>query len=190
MADQSRGSSALHVRPAGAARPGRVAASTHRPRSSVRRSWSSVVVLAARRDAGGMLVAVAIATAALLLVFFKVRGRTLEAWTPVIARYLARRLTGRLRYRSAAPTAGLLLRPNGSVEVAVSLPEELGDVELVAAPVDPAGTAAIGVVKDRRGQTFTATLGVRVRNFALLVRRRAGAPAGCLRDGAGGVGAR
>ena len=50
----------------------------------------------------------------------------------------------------------------------MSLPEELGDVELVAAPVDPAGTAAIGVVKDRRGQTFTATLGVRVRNFALL----------------------
>jgi hypothetical protein len=127
-----------------------------------------VLVVAARRDAGGMLVGVAIATAALLIVFFKVRGRTLEAWAPVIARFLARRLTGRLQYRSAAPTAGLLLRPNGSIEPSVSLPEELGDVELVAAPVDPAGTAAIGVVKDRRGQTFTATLGVRVRNFALL----------------------
>jgi hypothetical protein len=127
-----------------------------------------VAVLAARRDAGGMLVAVAIATAALLIVFFKVRGRTLEAWTPVVARYLARSRAGRVRYRSAAPTAGLLLRPNGSIEPALSLPEELGDVELVAAPVDPASTAAIGVVKDRRGQTFTATLGVRVRNFALL----------------------
>jgi hypothetical protein len=127
-----------------------------------------VVVLAARRDAGGMLVAVAIATAALLIVFFKVRGRTLESWTPVIARYLARSVTRRLRYRSAAPTAGLLLRRNGVVDAAVSLPEELGDVELVVAPVDPAGTAVIGVVKDRRGQTFTATLGVRVRNFALL----------------------
>ena len=127
-----------------------------------------VLVLAARRDAVGMLMAVAIATAALLLVFFKVRGRTLEAWTPVIARYLAQKVTGQLRYRSAAPMAGLLLRPNGSVEAAMSLPEELGDVELAAAPVDPAGTAAIGVVKDRRGQTFTATLGVRVRNFSLL----------------------
>ena len=128
----------------------------------------AVLVLASRRDAVGMLAAVAVATVAMLLVFFKVRGRTLEAWAPVIARYVARSLMGRLRYRSAAPAAGLLLRPNGSIDLAVSLPEELGDVELVAAPVDPAGTAAIGVVKDRRGQTFTATLGVRVRNFALL----------------------
>jgi hypothetical protein len=127
-----------------------------------------VLVVAARRDAGGMLVAVAIATVALLIVFFKVRGRTVEAWTPVIARYLGRSLTGRLRYRSSAAAAGLPLRPNGSVEAAMSLPEELGDVELVAAPVDSTGMAAIGVVKDRRGQTFTATLGVRVRNFALL----------------------
>ena len=127
-----------------------------------------VVVLAARRNAVGMLMAVVIATAALLLVFFKVRGRTVEAWAPVITRYVARRVTGRVRYRSAAPMAGLLLRLNGAVEAAMSLPEELGDVELVAAPVDPTGTAAIGVVKDRRGQTFTATLGVRVRNFALL----------------------
>jgi hypothetical protein len=127
-----------------------------------------VLVLAARRDAGGMLAGVAIATASVLIVFFKVRGRTLEAWAPVIARFLARRVTGRLRYRSAAPAAGLLLRPNGSVEAAMSLPEELGDVELLAASVDPTGTTAIGVIKDRRGQTFTATLGVRVRNFALL----------------------
>ena len=127
-----------------------------------------VFVLAARRDAGGILIAVAIGTAALLVVFFRVRGRTLEAWVPVIARFLARGLAGRLEYRSAAPVAGLLLRPDGAVEVAVSLPEELGDVELVAAPVDPAGSAVIGVVKDRRAQTYTATLGVRVRNFALL----------------------
>lgn len=127
-----------------------------------------VVVVAARRDAVGMLVALAITTAALVIVFLKVRGRTIEAWTPVIVRYLARSVAGRLRYRSAAPTAGIRLSPDGLVEAAVSLPEELGDIELVAAPVDPAGAAAIGVVKDRRGQTFTATLGVRVRNFALL----------------------
>jgi hypothetical protein len=53
-------------------------------------------------------------------------------------------------------------------EAAVSLPEELADLELLAALVDPARSALIGVVKDRRAQTFTATLGVRVRNFALL----------------------
>jgi hypothetical protein len=127
-----------------------------------------VFVLAARRDAGGMLIAVAIGSAALLLVFFRVRGRTLEAWVPVIARFVVRSSTGRLRYRSAAPVAGLLLRRDGNVEVAASLPEELGDVELVAAPVDPTGATVIGVVKDRRAQTYTATLGVRVRNFTLL----------------------
>ena len=135
-----------------------------------------VFVLAARRDAGGILIAVAIGAAALLVVFFRVRGRTLEAWVPVIARFLARALAGRLEYRSAAPVAGVSLRADGAVEVAVSLPEELGDVELVAAPVDPAGSAVIGVVKDRRAQTYTATLGVRVRNFALR-------PATCVRDG-------
>jgi hypothetical protein len=127
-----------------------------------------VFVLATRRDASGMLIAVAIGSAALLIVFFRVRGRTLEAWVPVITRFVLRSSSGRLRYRSAATVAGLLLRRDGVVEVAASLPEELGDVELVATPVDPAGAAVIGVVKDRRAQTYTATLGVRVRNFALL----------------------
>src|SRR4051812_35181790 len=94
-----------------------------------------VLVLAARRDASGMLIAIIIGSAALVTVFFRVRGRTLEAWVPVIARFLARSLAGRLEYRSAAPTAGLLLRRTGVVEAAVSLPEELGDVDLVAAPV-------------------------------------------------------
>src|SRR3954466_8610589 len=94
-----------------------------------------VLVLAARRDAIGMLIAIMIGAAALVIVFFRVRGRTLEAWVPVIARFVARSLAGRLEYGSAGPTAGLSLRRTGVVEAAISLPEELGDVELVAAPV-------------------------------------------------------
>ena len=127
-----------------------------------------VLVLSTRRDAVGMLIALTIGTAALVIVFLRVRGRALEAWAPVIARFLVRGATHRLGYRSSAPAAGLLLGREGVMEPALSLPEELGDVRLLAAPVDPAGAAVIGVVKDLRGQTYTATLGTRVRNFALL----------------------
>lgn len=127
-----------------------------------------VLVLAARRDSGGILLALGLGTVALTIVFGRVRGRTLEAWTPVIVRYVARQAAGRLDYRSAAPAAGALLRRREVVEPALSLPEELGDVEVRAAPVDEIGEAVIGVVEDRRAGTYTATLGVRVRNFALL----------------------
>jgi hypothetical protein len=127
-----------------------------------------VLVLAARRDGGGMLIAVGLGTAALLVVFLTVRGRTVEAWAPVIARFLGRRATGRLEYRSAAPVTGHHFNGDGRGEAALSLPEELHDVEMLAAPVDPSGAAAIGVIKDPRAHTYTSTLGVRVRNFALL----------------------
>jgi hypothetical protein len=128
-----------------------------------------VLVVATLRDAGGMLIALGLGALAVAVAFVTVRGRTVEAWMPVMARYVARAAAGRLNYRSAAPRAGLVLGPGGVVEPpAVCLPEELVDVELLAAPVDATGQAAIGVVKDRRAQTFTATLGVRVRNFALL----------------------
>jgi hypothetical protein len=127
-----------------------------------------VVVVATLRDGAGMLIALGLGAVAVAICFVTVRGRTLEAWIPVMARYLARTAAGRLDYRSAAPRAGLVPKPSGFVEPAVCLPEELVDVELLAAPVDPAGREAIGVVKDRRAQTYTATLGVRVRNFALL----------------------
>ena len=127
-----------------------------------------LVLVAAGRRPGGLLLAFGIASAALVTTFWSVRGRTLEAWLPVAARFLARRLSGRLEYRSSAPTAGVILQRHGEVLAATSLPEELGDVEVLAAPVDSAGAAVIGVVKDRRAHTYTATLGVRVRNFALL----------------------
>jgi hypothetical protein len=127
-----------------------------------------LVLVAAGRRPGGMLLAFAVGAAALIVTFLQVRGRTLEAWVPVAARFLARRIAGRLEYRSPAPSAGLVLQRHGEVTPATSLPEELGDIELLGASVDVSGAAVIGVVKDRRAQTYTATLGVRVRNFTLL----------------------
>jgi hypothetical protein len=127
-----------------------------------------LVLVAAGRHPAGMLLAVAVGAVALVVTFWPMRGRTLEAWVPVALRFLGRRASGRVEYRSSAPSAGVVLRRDGTVVPATSLPEELGDVELLAARVDPPGPAAIGVVKDRRADTYTATLGVRVRNFALL----------------------
>jgi hypothetical protein len=127
-----------------------------------------LILVAAGRRPVGMLLAFGIGAGALVMTFWQVRGRTLEAWVPVVARFVARRLAGRLDYRSAAPSAGLVLSRNGEVVPAVSLPEELADVELLAAQVDESGPTVVGVIKDRRAHTFTATLGVRVRNFALL----------------------
>jgi hypothetical protein len=127
-----------------------------------------LVLVAVGRRPAGMLLAFAVGAVALVVTFWPVKGRTLEAWVPVALRFLGRRASGRGEYRSSAPSAGVVVKHDGTVLPATSLPEELGDVELLAARVDPTGPAVIGVIKDLRADTYTATLGVRVRNFALL----------------------
>src|SRR5512132_3154423 len=102
-----------------------------------------VLVVATLHDAGGMLIAFTLGTATLAVVFLKVRGRTLEAWVPVVARFVARRASGHADYRSAAPAAGMKLGPHAEATASLCLPEELADLDVLAATVDPAGAAAI-----------------------------------------------
>ena len=83
-----------------------------------------VVVLAGHHGADGMAVAAVVATAALVTVFARARGRALEAWIPILGRFVARRATGRLDYRSRAPTAGVLRSRTGETAQPLSLPED------------------------------------------------------------------
>lgn len=101
------------------------------------------------------------------LTFLPFRGRTLEEWAPVAVAYTARRLGGRLAYRSTAGTAGVTVRIGSAsgAERDAALPPELVDLEMLALPV---GSSDIGVIRDRRRDTYTAVLAARVAAFGLL----------------------
>ena len=114
------------------------------------------------------LLAIALALAGTGVAFYPFAGRTLEQWVPVASAWGLRRFRGAGRYRSAAPRAGVRGR-EGSVllEPTADLPDALHGVEILSAPL--AGDE-VGVVKDRRANTYTAVLAVRVGSFGLLDR--------------------
>ena len=104
-----------------------------------------------------------------------IQGRSLEEWTPVVARYLWRRVRGRDRYRSPAPELGAVARvptdPDAVddamrlVELAEALPDELDTIEWVSVPYSG---RAVGVAKDTRQNSYTVALRCRVQAFGLL----------------------
>lgn len=124
-----------------------------------------------------MLVALSVIGVAGFISFSKTKGRTIEEWTPVVLTYSKRKLLGQLGYRSKAPQAGVTINGNGSdpsgavPEHPVSVPPPLRDVEMLGTTLDVAGGPEIGVVKERRAHTMTATLAVRVGAFGLLSDR-------------------
>ena len=107
--------------------------------------------------------------------FWSLRGRTLEEWIPVAGAWAGRRVRGRHRYRSQAPTAGATVAStsaNGAVgvdaepttpEPATDLPDAVGGIEILSVPYKG---AAIGVIKE--GPLFSVVLQCRVRSFGLL----------------------
>ena len=113
--------------------------------------------------------ALLLATAAAGIAFYPLYGRTPEEWVPIVWAWTLRRVRGRTRHRSTAPTRGAQGDPLGpgenDVELPVSLPEEVGALDILAAPLrgEP-----VGVVKDRKANSYTAVLAVRVRSFGLL----------------------
>jgi hypothetical protein len=102
-------------------------------------------------------------------------GHTLEEWTPLCVRFLLGRLGGRHRFRSAKPAMGHASRLSGAggldpqpVEVPVSLPAEIAELELLEGELPRHGGVSFGVVKDCRAQTYTATLMCQSSAFYLL----------------------
>lgn len=121
-------------------------------------------------------------------IFLPVSGRTVDEWTPVIARwYWRRRKTGG-QYRSSSPGLGMRVGEGGEQEHVPSLPPELEGLELLSIPY---GSDHVGVMCDRGEGTYTVALAVRAGAFALrdtAEQERAleawGAVlAGCARDG-------
>lgn len=126
---------------------------------------TAVVLLSAAPGAVAAPVAAALILGAATVSFLPIAGRTPEEWAPVLLRWLLRR--GRRSYRSTAPTAGAVGEAGGELDLPVSLPSEVGAIELLAAPLRG---EEVGVVKDRETHAFTSVLSVRVRSFGLLDR--------------------
>jgi len=101
--------------------------------------------------------------------FWPVAGRTPEQWVPVLKRAALARARGRSAHRSTAPMAGVAdaLERDESPSAVFDPPAEIGDVELLAARLHGED---VGVLKDRRANTYTAVLAVRVAAFGLLSR--------------------
>jgi hypothetical protein len=111
---------------------------------------------------GNVGIAAAIALAAAVTCFVPVAGRTVEEWTPVALRYAWQRGRGRHRWGSATPGLG----HDSAGEATADLPECLAGLQILAAPV-PAG-GEIGVLWDRRADTYTALLALSGGAFTLL----------------------
>ena len=123
---------------------------------------------------GGLALALAVLAVAAGLVLIPVRGQTLEQWAPVSVRFLLGRFSGASRFRAQRAQLGhLVALPNGSLDPQPAQPPqgrpgELAELEFLEVTLSRYEHARLGVVKDRRAHTFTATVRVSGRAFALL----------------------
>jgi hypothetical protein len=120
----------------------------------------------------GLALLVVAATAGTVLV--PLRGQTLEQWAPTIVRFAIAGFSGATRFRSRRAQLGHLIDlADGGLDPKPPLPpqatpSELADVELFEVALVRYDGARLGAVKDRRAGTFTATVRVSGRAFALL----------------------
>jgi hypothetical protein len=122
----------------------------------------TILAVQALKSGVGLFLGVLILSFGALLTFVPLYGRPLNEWVPVIGVFMARKATGRSRFRSRAPEAGT--RFAGGDE-AVKLPDSIGRVELLAFPFRG---VELGVLADRTNHTFSAVIQARARSFVLL----------------------
>src|SRR5258708_37838189 len=130
-----------------------------------------LLLLTTKQPVGPILVGIV----ALALAFVPIGARTLEQWAPIALRHGLRRVTGRHRWTTPAPTAGHRLRrgrDRSVIEAPVALPPALRGLSIrtvVDRGLLPAGVQpGIGIVRDARGGTYTGVLRAHGRAFALL----------------------
>lgn len=126
----------------------------------------TVVLLHLSPGAPTAMGAMAIGLLGAAFAFYPFGGRTLEQWFPVVSAWTLRRAQGRQRYRSSSPTAGVRAT-DAELEPPTTLPPALAGIEILSAPL---GGDEVGVIKDRRTNSYTAVLAVRVGSFGLLDR--------------------
>jgi hypothetical protein len=102
-------------------------------------------------------------------------GHTALEWVPVGVRFALARTAGHTRWRSAQSRIGhvarLPERPGvdpQAVAPPVSLPAELSELELLEVRLPRFGGVPMGVVRDKRAHTYTATVRCEARAFYLL----------------------
>src|SRR5919201_1765145 len=122
----------------------------------------TIVVVQALRNGFGLALGTLLLTLGALATFVPMHGRALNEWVPVLGVFLARRVSGRHRYRSAAPEAGTRFRRG---DEPVQLPDSIGKVELLAFPYRG---VELGVIADRANGTYVAVIQARARSFVLL----------------------
>ena len=107
-------------------------------------------------------------------VLIPIYGRTLEQWIPITIRFGLAQFAGRARFRSQRAQLGHVIRlPTGQLDPQPPQPPdgrpgELADIELLEVELSRYENARLGVVKDRRAGTFTATVRVSGHAFSLL----------------------
>lgn len=92
----------------------------------------------------------------------RIRGRHVDEWAPVVARWAGVVVLRRRQWRSSLPGLGL----SPSTEWAVPPPPLAGTTLLRVRR--PGTTIATAVVRDARARTYTAVVACRTRPFALL----------------------
>jgi hypothetical protein len=151
---------------------------------------AGIAALDASPSALGVLVAVALLSAALAATCLPVGGRTAEEWLPLTLAFWWWRLR-RGRFASGVATAGTRAdRPGRSLRrrpPAPVAPPQLRHVRLVAADYEG---RALGAVSERSGRRLTSVLACRVVAFSLLdqeAQERRLARWGLVLSGAGGT---
>jgi hypothetical protein len=128
---------------------------------------AAVLLLRILPPGPGMFSGVAIVLGTMGVCFWPVAGRSTEEWLPIVGRHTSRRARGRNREISISPQVGVQRNGDGRPAPAVWLPNPVSGIEILAAPLRG---EQVGVAKDSRHRTYTASLAVRVTSFGLLDR--------------------
>ncbi|MEJ7792422.1 MAG: SCO6880 family protein [Gaiellaceae bacterium] len=123
-------------------------------------SLTTGVLLMRLLPGAGFVAALGLVAVAILFCFWPIAGRAADEWLPIVGRFTSRMARGRNRHLSTSPQTGV-------PQPVVSPPAAAVGLELLAAPLRG---EAVGIVKDRRGRTYTAALAVKVSSFGLLDR--------------------
>jgi hypothetical protein len=134
----------------------------------------AIVALDESPNGVGVLVALLLFAAAVVIALAPLGSRTADEWAPIAIGFAVRRLSRSNRRGSLVPVRGLRARlpgrhgSTGSIELADPDPEpppELRDVRILAAAYRD---RSIGALSERGGRLLTAVLACRVVGFSLL----------------------
>jgi hypothetical protein len=129
-----------------------------------------VLLLDIAPNLGGLFAATVLVCLVAAVAFLPIGRRTADEWGPILAGYALRHVSGRGRFRSAAPSQGdrLRLPTSGDCELVDLIPHAPGSLAGTRILEYSYGRRALGIIAAPRGRWLTAVLACRVLAFALL----------------------